>query len=77
LTDFFGSVVPLPATPTEKQATSDPRPAATTLYPDKAAYMSQAHTAADAMIDEGVLLPADRERILERAEDTWDWVVEE
>jgi hypothetical protein len=77
LTDFFGSVVPLPATPEEKQATGDPRPAATTLYSDKNAYMSQARAAADAMVEEGLLLPADRERVIDRAEETWNWVVEE
>ena len=77
LTDFYGSVVPLPATPAEKRATGDPRPAATTLYSDEAAYMTQVRRAADAMIDEGVLLPADRARVVERAAAIWDWVVAE
>lgn len=76
LTNFFGSVVPLPATPAEKRATGDPRPAATTLYPSKAAYMTRVRSAADAMIDEGVLLPADRTPVVERAEAIWTWVVE-
>jgi len=75
LTNFFGSVVPLPAAPAEKRATGDPRPAATTLYADKAAYMTQARAAADAMIEEGVLLPAERGRVVGRAGAIWDWVV--
>jgi hypothetical protein len=77
LTNFFGSVVPLPATPAEKRATGDPRPAAITLYPSKAAYMTRVRSAADAMIDAGTLLPADRDRVVERAEALWTWVVEE
>jgi hypothetical protein len=77
LTNFFGSVVPLPATPAEKQATGDPRPAATSLYPSREAYMNEARAAVDAMIEEGVLLPADRAQVLERADATWEWVVEE
>jgi hypothetical protein len=80
LTNFFGSVAPLPPTPAEKRATGDPRPAATTLaattlYADKAAYMTQARAAADAMIEEGVLPPAGRDRIVGRASAIWDWVV--
>jgi len=77
LTNFFGSVVPLPATPAEKRATGDPRPAATPLYPSRDAYVEEARAAADAMIEEGVLLPADRAQVLERAGAIWDWVVEE
>jgi hypothetical protein len=77
LTNFYGSVVPLPATPAEKRATGDPRPAATTLYADEAAYMREVRRAADAMIDAGTLLPADRDQVVERAAAIWDWVVEE
>jgi hypothetical protein len=76
LTDFYGSVVPLPATPSEKRAWKDPRPAATSLYPTKSAYMGEVRAAADAMIEEGVLLTADRDRVIERAAAIWDWVVE-
>lgn len=76
LTDFFGSVVPLPATPAEKRATGDPRPAVTTLYSDEAAYRAQTREAADAMIEEGILLPTDRDRVLQRAGAIWDWVME-
>lgn len=39
--------------------------------------MAQARDAADAMIEEGVLLPADRDRVVGRAEDIWTWVVGE
>jgi len=77
LTNFFGSVVPLPTTSAEKRDTGDPRPAATTLYSDQAAYMERARAAADAMIDEGILLPADRDRVLARAKEIWAWVMEE
>jgi hypothetical protein len=75
LTDFFGSVVPLPATPADKAATGDPRPAAMSLYASKSAYMAEVRDAANAMIEEGVLLTADRDRVMERAAAIWDWVV--
>jgi hypothetical protein len=75
LTNFYGSVVPLPATPAEKRATGDPRPAATSLYSSRAAYMEQVRAAARAMIDDGILLPTDRDRVTQRAAAIWDWVV--
>jgi hypothetical protein len=74
LTDFFGSYVPLPRTPEEKTRTGDPRPAITTLYDDRADYLQQVRAAADRLIEKGLLLEADRDRVVERAAAMWDWI---
>ena len=76
ITDFYGSVVPLPATPAVKRATNDPRPAVSTLYSSKATYMQQVRTATDRMIEEGFLLTDDRDRVLQRADAVWTWVTQ-
>ena len=76
LTDFYGSFVPLPRTPEAKQSTGDPRPAISTLYPTKDAYMAEARAAANAMIEDGVLLTDDRKRVLTRASALWDWMMQ-
>jgi hypothetical protein len=75
LTDFYGSLVPLPRTPEEKARTGDPRPAVTTLYENKQAYMDRVSAAADTLIRRGFLLSADRDRVLDRARRLWDWVM--
>lgn len=77
LTDFFGSVVHLPATAVEKRGAGDPRPAVSSLYEGKSAYMRRVRASADAMIERGTLLSADRDRVVRRAEELWNWVVEE
>ena len=74
LTDFFGSYSPLPRTEAEKTARGDPRPSIETLYDDKAAYLARVRGASQALIDEGFLLPDDRERVMERAAAYWNWI---
>ena len=74
LTDFFGTYIPLPVTVDEKEATGDPRPALETLYDGRFDYMEQVRAAAEALIREGVLLPGDRARVIDRAAQMWDWI---
>lgn len=73
--DFYGSFVPLPLTPDEKTAWDDPRPSIRALYPSRDAYLGRVRDAADALIQDGFLLTIDRERVLDRAAATWDWLV--
>ena len=73
LDDFWGTYIPLPVTQAEKEATGDPRPAIETLYDSRADYLQQVRAAADALIDEGFLLPDDRDRVLQRAVTVWNW----
>ncbi len=74
LTDFFGSYSPLPRTEAEKMARGDPRPSIESLYDDKAAYLARVRDASQALIDEGFLLPDDRERIMTRTAAYWNWI---
>jgi hypothetical protein len=74
LTDFYGSVAPLPADADAKAETGDPRPAVSALYPSRSAYLQQVEQAANRMIDDGFLLTNDRDRVLARAAALWDWV---
>jgi hypothetical protein len=71
--DFWGTYIPLPVSRAEKQSTGDPRPAIGVLYDGRADYMQQVRQAADALIDEGFLLPDDRDRVIDRAGAAWDW----
>jgi hypothetical protein len=75
LTDFYGSIVPLPRTPEEKARTNDPRPAVTTLYDGRQDYLKQVAKAADTLIARGFLLSADRQRVLDRAQRLWAWIM--
>ncbi len=74
LTDFFGSYSPLPRTEAEKATRGDPRPSIEALYDGKAAYLARVRGASQALIDEGFLLPDDRERVMERAAAYWNWI---
>ncbi|PEN06059.1 hypothetical protein CRI93_11310 [Longimonas halophila] len=76
MTDFYGTYVPLPTTKAKKEATGDPRPSIETLYDSRSAYQDQVQQAADALIEQGFLLPDDRERVVERAAQVWTWVHE-
>jgi hypothetical protein len=72
--DFRGMLLPLPRTEEDAASRGDPRPAIETLYPDFEAYMAAAETAADELVEEGFLLPEDRERVLERAREAWRFI---
>ncbi|HKK28419.1 MAG TPA: alpha/beta hydrolase domain-containing protein [Gemmatimonadota bacterium] len=73
LADFRGTFIPLPWDGAEKARTGDPRPAVTTLYGSRAAYMRKAAAAADSLVREGFLLPGDSARVVEHAGEIWDW----
>jgi len=75
--DFWGTYIPLPTTRAERQAAGDPRPAIEALYDGRADYRQQVRQAADALIEEGFLLPADRAHVVERGASAWDWVHDE
>ncbi len=70
LLDFYGTVTPLPKA---SGGRADPRGAIDTLYPDKADYTAKVRAAAQALQREGFLLDEDIPRVVERAEQTWNW----
>jgi len=74
LTDFLGTYIPLPRTEAERQATGDPRPSIERLYGSKESYLSEVDRAAQSLVEQGVLLEEDVDRVVGRAGDHWDWV---
>ena len=72
LADFRGTTIPLPQGQQERQRTGDPRPAIESLYPSRAAYLTEVEAAAIELIEEGFLLEHDKDRVLEAAADRWD-----
>ena len=76
MADFFGTYIPLPRTDAEKQATGDGRPTIKGLFPDRIVYLRTVATAADKLIERGLLLPQDRHRVLDRATAQWEWIRE-
>jgi Alpha/beta hydrolase domain len=75
LVDFLGTYVPFPRTDDEGTRWSDSRQSLARRYPDKSAYLSVATRAANALVAEGLMLPEDRVRSIERAGEHWDWVM--
>lgn len=69
--DFRGTLLPLPRTRLDAAASGDPRPSIEQLYGDFDAYMTAVKVAADALVREGFMLPEDRDRVEERAEELW------
>ncbi len=76
LADFFGTYIPLPRNDEEKQASADGRPTIKGLFPDRIVYLRTVATAADTLIERGLLLPQDRQRVLDRATAQWEWIRE-
>ena len=74
LTDFFGSFAPLPRTERERRAEGDPRPSVEALYEDRADFLARVRTAADALVEEGLLLEEDRQGVVERQAEIWAWI---
>ncbi len=59
-----GSFIPFAATETARRASGDPRPSFESRYPDHGAYVQAVSAAADALVRERLLLPADADRIV-------------
>ena len=59
-----GSFIPFAATETARRASGDPRPSFEARYHDHGAYVQSISAAADALVRERLLLPADAERIV-------------
>jgi hypothetical protein len=75
LTDFLGTYIPLPRTEAERLRRRDPRPSIATLYPTKTEYLRLAKEAASELVEQGYLLEEDVPRVLQRAEEHWEWIM--
>lgn len=76
LLDSAGSFVPFAVRAADREASKDPRPSVEERYPSREAYLAKYRSAAQSLIDSGLLLPRDLDAIMKRAEELWDWVVE-
>lgn len=69
--DFRGTLLPLPRDRETASSDGDERPTIADLYPDLDFYMVSASHAANRLVEQGFLLPEDRERVLRRARELW------
>jgi len=74
LTDFRGTLIPLPRTERDRQMTGDPRPSIESLYSTKDDYLLAVERAALALIGQGFLLDEDSGTVRDRASMYWDWI---
>jgi hypothetical protein len=72
LADFRGTSIPLPRGPAEKSRTGDPRPASSSLYASREAYLADIEAAARQLVAEGYLLAEDLARVLDAAGRRWE-----
>ena len=66
--DRDGSYVPFAKTKAEREASGDPRPSIEERYGSRAAYVAKVKAAADALVAERLLLPADAAAYVAAAE---------
>jgi hypothetical protein len=72
LADFRGTSIPLPRAPAESGRTGDPRPAISSLYGSRDAYVAETEAAARDLIAEEYLLAEDLARVLDAAGARWE-----
>ena len=76
LVSLLGSSIPFAPTRTARDAAHDPRRSIEERYKSHDEYLTQVEQAADALVKAGYLIVDDEPRILQRASDTWDYVVD-
>src|SRR5271166_4673347 len=67
LADRDGSLIPFARTETEREAAGDPRPSLEERYSSREAYVTKVRAAAEALVAERLLLPADAAAYVETA----------
>jgi hypothetical protein len=65
--EFSGSYIPLPETPEERRMTGDPRRSILDRYPDASAYVAAIAAAARQLVEDGLMLEEDVERVVAAA----------
>jgi hypothetical protein len=75
LVSLLGSFVPLAATRADRESIHDPRLSVEERYKSRDDYLARVRKAADALVKDGYLLTDDIPRVMQRAGDTWDFVV--
>ncbi|MEJ2371148.1 MAG: alpha/beta hydrolase domain-containing protein [Gemmatimonadales bacterium] len=72
LADFRGTSIPLPRDRAEKRRTGDPRPAISSLYASREAYLADVEASARELVTEGYVLAEDLVRVLDAAAARWE-----
>ena len=75
LLEYFGSSIPFPRDPAERDASGDPRPAITERYESREAYLALVRAAAERLVSQGYLLPRDVGLCQEIAARRYDLIV--
>ena len=75
LVDFLGTYAPLPRTEAERQQHGDGRVSIERRYGNKREYLVAARRAADSLVAAGLLLQEDVARVVGRAEEHWNWIM--
>ena len=69
---LLGAWLPFPATRESRLAAADPRPSIAERYPSRADYLAQIERAAQALVAQRLLLPADVAPVTRQAATRWD-----
>jgi hypothetical protein len=72
MAEFYGSTFPLAKTKDERAAVHDPRLSIGERYASREEYLKRVDAAADELIRRRLVLPQDREFVVERAARLWD-----
>ena len=75
LLEYFGSSLPFPRDPQEREATGDPRAAISERYENRDAYLAHVRAAAEALVAQGYLLPRDVELCHDLAAKRYDVIM--
>ena len=74
LLSFRGTYIPLPLDEHARAATADPRPSLEAYYGDKDGFMERVKLGASYLVSQGVLLERDRQFMIDRQSEHWDWL---
>ncbi len=73
---FEGSYIPFPKTSAERQQRHDPRRSIAERYPSRDAYLARYTQAIDNLVKQRWILPEDREALIERGEQEWNYATQ-
>tara|TARA_Y100000588_G_scaffold75539_2_gene78740 strand:- start:29 stop:2044 length:2016 start_codon:yes stop_codon:yes gene_type:complete len=72
--EFTGSTIPLPQSEEVRRATRDPRPSVQSRYPDRESYLEALRTAAEKLVQDGLMLEEDVGRSIAESRN-WHWLM--
>ena len=70
--EYYGSIFPFPKTAEDRERAKDPRKSIAERYTSREDYMKRVTAAADDLISRRLVLPQDRQFVVDRAARLWD-----